>query len=395
MTPGEQSMRADARPVILVIDDELGPRESLRFLLKDDYRVVCADTVERGLNLLREQPPDTVIMDIRMPGQNGIEGLREIRKCDSELAVIMLTGFAAVGTAQEAIRNEASDYMEKPFDASEMRCTVRRHVEQTRLRRKRNRLLNDADALNERILELQKKEWLTELGQSSAEFVHDLRNVLTMVTSSSSVLREELDAVQQQRTNPSSEAGYYLDTLENAMQRCVEMLDTWQRLIRKSPQQLTRFHVHEFVRATVETCRPATLAAHAQVACEILGDDVELLGDRVQLMRALTNLIHNAIHALPPCNGQIRVRAEIVGTSVCVSVSDNGQGIPEENLQHIFSPDFTTRRAHGGMGLGLFIAQKVAQAHGGTVTVESTVNQGSTFSILLPRNATVTGNGEA
>jgi len=386
MMTSEQPKPDDARPTILVIDDELGPRESLRYLFKDDYQVLCADSVACGLHLLREQAPDTVIMDIRMPVQNGIAGLREIRKLDSELAVIMLTGFAALGTAQEAIRHEASDYMEKPFDASEMRSVVRHHVEQTRLRRKRSRLLNEAESLDWRISELQGKEWLAELGKTSAEFVHDLRNMLTMVTGSSSLLRMEVEDLQQRQAQIPSEAGHYLDSLEIAMSHCVEMLNMWQRLIRQSPQQQTRFLVHEFVNTCVESCRFVAQAVGVQVTFEKLGNDVELLGDSIQLARVLTNLVQNAIKALPADNGQICVRSEILDASICVSVSDNGCGISEENLKHIFSPNFTTRHAHGGMGLGLFIAQKVVQVHGGTLTVQSTVNQGTTFFLRLPRH---------
>ena len=395
MTPSGQPEQIDTHPTILVIDDERGPRESLRFLLKDEYRVLCADTVERGMQLVHEQSPDTVIMDIRMPGRDGLDGLREIRKLDSKLAVIMLTGFAAVGTAQEAIRHEASDYMEKPFDAHEMRRTVRRHVEQTRLRRKQGKLLNEADALDQRIGELKGKERLAELGQSSAEFVHDLRNTLTIVTITSGLLRMEVEELQQRQTAIPSEASSHIDMLENSMRQCVEMLDTWQRLIQQDPQRQTRFPVHEFVCSCVDLCRPAAQAVRAQVVCENLGDDAELLGDRVQLARVLNNLIQNAIHALPSVNGLLRVRSEILDTSVRVSVSDNGCGISEETLKHVFSPDFTTRRKLGGMGLGLFIAQKVAQAHGGTVTVESAVNQGATFTLQLPRTAAVTGDGAA
>ena len=395
MTPCEQPKQENTRPTILVIDDERGPRESLRFLLKDDYRVLCAESVDRGLQLLQEHSPDTVIMDIRMPGRDGIDGLREIRKLDPELAVVMLTGFAAVATAQEAIRHEASDYMEKPFDASEMRRVVRRHVEQTCLRRKRSKLLNEANDLDRRIRELQGKDRLAELGQSSAEFVHDLRNSLTLITGSSSMLRLEVEDLQQRQANVPSEAGHYLDLLESSMRHCVDMLDTWQRLIRQSPQQQSRFLCHAFVCECVEACLPAAQAIRAQIACETLGDDVELSGDRVQLSRVLANLIQNAVHALPADNGQIRVRSEILATSVRVSVSDNGCGISEENLRHIFSPDFTTRRALGGMGLGLFIAQKIAQAHGGSVSVESTLNQGATFTILLPRTVAVKGGGAA
>ncbi len=375
----------DARPAVLVIDDELGPRESLRFLLKEEYRVLCADSVDRGLDLVREHMPDVVIMDIRMPGRNGIDGLREIRKINADLSVIMLTGFAALGTAQEAIRFEANDYMEKPFDASEMRAVVQRHVEQARLRRKRSRLLSDALSLNRRICDLQEKELLTELGQSSAEFIHDLRNLVTMVTSASSLLREEIDDLKKRQSEISPDADDYLDMLDNAMHRCVDLLDTWQRLIKKAPQHQTLFRFHEFVQNCEKDCRPATDAAHAQVTLECSGDEAELFGDRVQLERVLVNLIQNAIHALPPVDKRIRIRSEVHPSWLRVSVADNGCGIPEENLQTIFSPDFTTRRSIGGMGLGLFISQKIAQNHGGKITVESVVNQGSTFTLHLQR----------
>ena len=85
---------------VLVIDDELGPRESLRILLKNEYEVITADSVARGLQYLRERQPDAIVMDIRMPGTSGIEGLREIRQIDPNVSVIMLTGYGALETAQ-------------------------------------------------------------------------------------------------------------------------------------------------------------------------------------------------------------------------------------------------------------------------------------------------------
>src|ERR1039458_3943232 len=118
-------------PKILVIDDELGPRESLRMLLKTDYQVHTADCVEAGIKLLKEKRPDTIVMDIRMPGMTGIEGLRKIREIDQNLSVIMLTGFGALETAKEALRLGANDYISKPFDAREMREAISRNVERT------------------------------------------------------------------------------------------------------------------------------------------------------------------------------------------------------------------------------------------------------------------------
>ena len=104
-------------PQVLVIDDEVGPRESLRMLLKPNYQVHTANSVEAGIRLLREKKPDAIVSDIRMPGTSGIDGLRRIREIDPHVAVIMLTGFGALETAQEALRLGANDYISKPFDA--------------------------------------------------------------------------------------------------------------------------------------------------------------------------------------------------------------------------------------------------------------------------------------
>src|ERR1041385_3775758 len=170
------------QPEILVIDDEIGPRESLRMLLKPDYQVHTADCVETGLKLLKEKTPDTIVMDLRMPGMSGIDGLRKIREIDPNLSVIMLTGFGALDTAREAIRLGANDYISKPFDATEMREVIDRNVERTRFYRSSENAASEIKELNNRLLkELAQKERLAALGQASAEFVHDLGNPLTIV----------------------------------------------------------------------------------------------------------------------------------------------------------------------------------------------------------------------
>src|SRR5207244_9917412 len=140
-------------PQILVIDDEMGPRESLRMLLKPNYRVHTADNVEAGLRILREKKPDAVISDIRMPGTSGIEGLRKIREIDPHVAVIMLTGFGALETAKEALRLGANDYIAKPFDAREMRDVIGRDVARTRTQRTGLNASEAIKALNNRVLQ--------------------------------------------------------------------------------------------------------------------------------------------------------------------------------------------------------------------------------------------------
>src|SRR5437667_9383513 len=102
-------------PHILVIDDEMGPRESLRMLLKPNYQVHTAECVEAGIKLLKEKQPDTIVMDIRMPGGSGIESLREIRDSDPRLWHSSLTGFGALETSREALGLGSDDYCDQPF----------------------------------------------------------------------------------------------------------------------------------------------------------------------------------------------------------------------------------------------------------------------------------------
>src|SRR5206468_6878689 len=181
-------------PQILVIDDEMGPRESLRMLLKPNYQVHTADCVESGIKLLKEKNPDTIVMDIRMPGVSGIEGLRQIREIDPHLSVIMLTGFGALDTAKEALRLGANDYISKPFDAREMRDVIARNVERTRVKRSSDHALSEIQELNQRLMrELAQKERLASLGQASAEFVHDLSNPLTIVWGYVQLLAKKLE----------------------------------------------------------------------------------------------------------------------------------------------------------------------------------------------------------
>src|ERR1700674_3454863 len=216
-------------PQVLVIDDEMGPRESLRMLLKPNYQVYTADNVEAGLHILREKKPDAVISDIRMPGTSGIDGLRKIREIDPNVAVIMLTGFGALETAKEALRLGANDYISKPFDAREMREVIGRNVERTRLQRTGVNAAAEIKELNNRLLkELAQKERLASLGQASAEFVHDLGNPLTIVWGYVQLLSKKLEESEKENGTTNGTSAKELNIIEQNVRLCRELLTMWQ-----------------------------------------------------------------------------------------------------------------------------------------------------------------------
>ena len=116
------------RPRVLVIDDEAGPRESLRMILKDGYDVVLAENPILGLKLADRQRPDVVFLDIRMPEMEGTEVLRRIKEIDPDIEVVMFTAFAAVESAQLALRYGAIDYLTKPFSVHDIVAVTERAV---------------------------------------------------------------------------------------------------------------------------------------------------------------------------------------------------------------------------------------------------------------------------
>src|SRR6266403_5772185 len=198
-------------------------------LLKPNYQVHTADNVEAGLKLLKEKQPDTIVMDIRMPGMTGIEGLRKIREIDPHLSVIMLTGFGALDTAKEALRLGANDYISKPFDAGEMREVIGRNVERTRVQRAAENAAAEIKELNSRLLkELAQKERLASLGQASAEFVHDISNPLTIVWGYVQLLAKKLEDSEKENGATSGTSAKELNIIEQNVRLCRELLTMWQ-----------------------------------------------------------------------------------------------------------------------------------------------------------------------
>jgi len=122
----------DSKENILVIDDELAPRQSALMVLKDEYNVSTAAGAYEGLEYMSQNPVDLVLMDVRMPEMDGITALQEIKKRHSETEVILLTAYANLDTARDAIICGAFDYLIKPFDKDELLLLVKKGLEKRR-----------------------------------------------------------------------------------------------------------------------------------------------------------------------------------------------------------------------------------------------------------------------
>ena len=120
---------------LLIVDDELGPRESLKMILKPYYNIFTAENGTEALKVIANNEIDIATIDYKMPGMTGTELLREIRKENDDMAVILITGFGTMKSAVEGIRYGASDYLVKPFEVNEIIDIVKKSLQKRRSRK--------------------------------------------------------------------------------------------------------------------------------------------------------------------------------------------------------------------------------------------------------------------
>ncbi len=376
----------NSRSKVLVIDDEFGPRESLRFLLKDRYNVFCAESVDAGIAELKREPPDVIIMDIKMPGKSGIDGLREIRAIDKDISIIMLTGFGSLETAQEAIRHGANDYVKKPFDTKEMREIVSQYIDKTRLAKGRIGAVKDLEAINKQLQDdLAGKEHLAQLGQASSEFVHDLNNPLSVICGYVQILMDKLndsDSIDGIKTDTARE---YLERVEKSVFRCQEMAKMWKSLGQKEGLRMEQCSVVEIIEEVTDVSVAIAKDVDGRVELDRGSADCFMRADGLQIYRVVQNLVSNAIQAFPEKGGLEKVGWRCTDDKVIIEVRDNGSGIPADKLDSIFNPYFTTKAGVGGMGIGLFITKKVVESHSGSITIENSPEGGVVACVEFPR----------
>jgi two-component system sensor histidine kinase HydH len=211
-----------------------------------------------------------------------------------------------------------------------------------------------------------------------ARLAHEIRNPLSSLDIHVQLLEEDLGALtpaMREQLNPR------LEIIRGELHRLKTIVENFLRLTRPSALDLESVEILKIVNHVCELLRPEAAAREIEIVARVEEALPRLMADPVRVTQALLNLVINAMQAVER-KGRIEVRAGLVDGSILLEVRDDGPGIAPEKLDSIFEPYFTTKTE--GNGLGLWIAQRIVTAHGGTLQAQNTPPRGAVFTMLLP-----------
>ncbi|MCX6033257.1 MAG: hybrid sensor histidine kinase/response regulator [Chloroflexi bacterium] len=383
---------------ILVVDDEPSVLSSLERSLRRQYEVLTAASGEAALRLLREREISIIITDQRMPEMTGVELLARAHEQSPLTIGIILTGYADIQAVIDAINvGQAFRYHAKPWQSDDLEQSLTTALARYDTERQRVEALErlnqnleqevaarttEIRAQGLRIVELERLR-----GRFVANVSHELRTPLTILKSSLDLLR---------RGKPEKR-DYYLQnaiTAEEQLEAIVLAILDFSRLnVVEDQLDLKRLALNRLVGGQVQARQAMAAERQLRLTWTPLPQDAVVQADEALLGRALDNVLVNALK-YTPAGGEVQLWAELVAAQedasrrAAVHVRDTGPGIPPEDQPYLFDPFIRgseQRSGHiSGIGIGLPLAAKILQWHGGRITTDSAPGRGSTFTLWLP-----------
>jgi two-component system sensor histidine kinase/response regulator len=372
-------------PSLLIIDDEPGIRQGCqRALSPQGYLVDIAANGDEGLALINTKPYDLVLLDVMMPGINGIDLIPIIHQKDADTVCVVITGFATVELAVSAIKQGAYDFLTKPFTTDELNLAVQQGLEH-RLLSLETRRLQTIEAEAQQLA--QEKSRLQELDKTKAAFI---RLVTHELQAPVNAILTYLDLILQGYIEPGQQKQYLVRSEEKARQ-LLELVGDLLRYGRLKEINLTEQQEPVQVEIILErVIQQFTVQAEEKQITLTYSIDPDLkpvLSTPNQVESLWTNLLSNAIK-YTSSGGKVEVQLRQEGANLVAVVKDTGIGFPKEAVTHLFSEFFRAKNAKAaqisGTGLGLAIVKQVVDKVGGEILVESEINHGSTFTVILP-----------
>ncbi|MBZ0155715.1 MAG: hybrid sensor histidine kinase/response regulator [Alphaproteobacteria bacterium] len=382
---------------VLVVDDDSFVRDMLAMILgTGGYDVTTAGNGADALSRYSREPGiGLVISDMNMPEMNGLELIRNLRGAEDDVPIVILTGNNEISVAVEALNSGASDYLLKDENIQDtLLLSAAKVLEKHHLKRQNLQLMRDL-ALKNSELEKSNGELLA-LNALKNKFLgiaaHDLRNPLTSIRGLSEILIGETfgpltEEQKEYLTIINTTSDEMLSLVNDLLD--VSVIESGKLELLIAPRSLKEV-IEERIRMNTVVAERKGISLQSGLAGP---DEVpDILFDAHRIAQVIDNLVGNAIKFSPP-GSSLLISLAREGNAAKVSVCDEGPGIPPEERSKLFGEfQKLSVQPTGGersTGLGLAIVKKIVDAHRGSLSVESQVGSGSTFSFFLPLDSGV------
>jgi signal transduction histidine kinase len=376
---------------ILIVDDEEGIQKGCRRVLAEHgFHLEAAFTIKEGLQKFQDSSFDLVLLDVMLPDGKGIDIIPRLHERDPDLVCVVMTGYATVELAVEAMKAGAYNFITKPFSADLLLLSVNQGLEKRQLSRDVKRLKSFEHDVSQ-LWSLAKGE-LDGFDQLNKDFIgpaafrltiaHEFRAPITALLSFLILLRKGYVPADQQDK-----------IIDSAIERAQDLLDLVDDLMNLttakeelSPENRKLHHLAEELEKVVPTLKAQAQEKGLQFSMEI--KNRPLVETNPMLMELLwTNLISNAIKYTLP-GGTVTVVLEEQEGWAIGSVADTGIGMSPSEQNLIFHEFYRAPRAkemeRHGSGLGLSFVKRIIEGYNGTLDVRSEVDQGSCIQFRLP-----------
>jgi len=399
------------RGTLLIVDDEDGPRQSLRVIFKDEYDLLMAEDGPTAIKLAQENDIDVAVLDIRMAGMSGIEVLERLKYVKPEIEAIMMTAFETTDTIRQALRLRACDYINKPFDIATMRAAVGQAMQRRVLE---SEIHTSAEKVQDLLTELQNQRVEEQIaktrGDIYASIIHDINGPLTVISGFVQVLNQRLGRSSRLELEDLEFIKDRLRIIARQVGNCIEISRRYLGFLRRQTNEpAPSVSVNHLLHDLEQLVRVHPSLQENEFNVTPLTGDVAVKVNGTDLIQILLNLAVNAFQCAPLAHC-VAITGEVLPTPLVLtkfkdstndrlmniegldntaplvkfSVSDTGPGIPEEVLPKIFQPYFTTKGPRQGTGLGLNIVQRLIKEGNGALHCHTRINEGTTFTVYLP-----------
>jgi signal transduction histidine kinase len=398
------------RGKLLIVDDEEGPRMSLRVIFKDSYDLLMAEDGPTAIDLAKKNSIDVAVLDIRMAGMSGIEVLERLKYVNPDIEVIMMTAFETTDTIRQALRLRACDYINKPFDISTIRNAVG-HAMQRRILE--SEIHTSAEKVHELVGELQSQRVEEQIaktrGDIYASIIHDINGPLTVIAGFVQLLNKKLNRAQRLELEDLEFIRERLRIIERQVGNCIEISRRYLGFLRQQDNETAPVSVNSLLHDLDQLVRVHPSLHANEFELEPLATDLSVKINGTDLIQILLNLTVNAFQCAPQSHA-VCVGGEVLREPLDIAalkdspqdrllnvenmhnlaplvklwVRDTGPGIADDVLPKIFQPYFTTKGPRQGTGLGLNIVQRLLKEANGALHVHTKAGEGSTFTVYLP-----------